>query len=132
MRFYLASRWDRQAELRGYREQLRSLGHEATSRWLDVVYGAVRAELTAEEKHNYADQDLCDILYADAIICFTEKPGDPIGGRGGRHIEAGFAMGNQMPVIAIGYRENLFYHHRSVIFYSTWDGAVAAKFWEAL
>ena len=34
-RIYLAARYDRQAELRGYREQLMGAGHVVTSRWLD-------------------------------------------------------------------------------------------------
>ena len=49
-----------------------------------------------------------DVLAADALVCFTEPPGD--GGSGGRHVELGMALALGRRVIVVGRREHIFHH----------------------
>src|SRR5260221_13260147 len=55
----------------------------------------------------YAAEDLADIDQADAVVLFTQA------GRhfaGGRHVEAGYALGKGKRLVVVGPRENVFYH----------------------
>ena len=109
MKIYLAARYGRRAELVGYRETLRELGHVVTSRWLDTAVGDVEPESTAE----HAITDITDIIAADTFVAFTEAP-DSTFARGGRHVEFGYAMPSLMrkhypEIHVIGPRENVFH-----------------------
>jgi hypothetical protein len=99
---YLSARWDRREEMRQVRDVIRLNGHEVVARWLDEVDGT--------PPHLAAGNDLDDINFCTAIILFSEKP--DIGYyTGGRHVELGFALASgTMHIIAVGPRENIFFH----------------------
>ncbi len=146
--FYLAGRYSRREELCRYREQLRSIGHEVQSRWLDgehqisntkepignhgeaLVEGRLRSgELLSEKEHSeraaklrekFALDDWQDVLRADIVVNFTEPPRSATN-RGGRHVEFGIAIAEKLRVVVIGYRENIFHWLPQVEFYETWD-----------
>ncbi len=135
MRIYLAARFGRREELRGYREQLETAGHVVTSRWLVEEHDLpIDAHPSAGAK--FASDDVNDILNSDCVISFTEEPGRPPSGsraRGGRHVEFGLAIAlsavNQdgpMRVLVVGWRENVFHYLPEVEFFGTWAEALAA------
>jgi len=123
MKFYLASRYSRRDELRGYRNQLLSLGHQVTSRWLDTVWeskstdGKVSAA-PPEYRREWAANDFQDIDSAHAVISFSSE-GDS--GRGGRHVEFGIGLALEKRMILIGEPENVFHCHPAVECYQDWQ-----------
>lgn len=114
---YLAARYSRNAEMRGYRDRLTSVGIAVTSRWIDLHGGAELESATTERLNTESGEcwqfglhDLEDIRSADALIAFSGS-----GGRGGRHVEYGYALALEMPIFLIGERENVFYCCPSVV-----------------
>jgi nucleoside 2-deoxyribosyltransferase len=106
MRVYLCSRWGRRDELRAYKRQLEASGLcTVTSRWL--LDGTHDADGRTDMARRFADEDLQDIAGSDLLIAFTEAPESPYG-RGGRHVELGYAIGIRRPVWIVGPRENVF------------------------
>jgi len=121
MKIYLASRYSRIAEMRGYRAQLERVGHVVTSRWLDQHDDEDQAAHSAPLAV-FAKVDCDDVAAADCVISFTEEPR---GGhsRGGRHVEHGMALAWNKRVIVIGHRENVFHSLPEVEFFETWRDA---------
>jgi hypothetical protein len=136
--YYFAARFSRNAELRGYRDELLAAvpGTTVTSRWIDLhpdITGGQAVsftpdELAADPEHcwRYGQHDLEDLARAAAIVSFT---GDGGGGKGGRHIEHGVAIAyvDNAPILAgrfrlivVGPRENIFHCHPATEVYATW------------
>jgi hypothetical protein len=118
MKIYLASRYSRRVQMRDLAEELRRMGHEVATRWLDTEWANRPDQSSAappEYREKYALIDLEDVRAADWVINFTEAPGD--GSRGGRHVEFGLAVAWGKRVIVVGHRENLFHHLPCVEFY---------------
>ena len=137
---YLAARYGRREELCGYREQLRALGHIVTSRWLDGAHQIYQGqplgrdyERAVEEGHaetvplrgHFAAEDLADVMAADTLVSFTERPRAEAS-RGGRHVEYGIALALALRVIVVGHRENVFHCLPAVEFHATWEAALDA------
>lgn len=105
MKIYLSARYARREELCAYREQLIAAGHECTARWLDGE---------GDDLGENAAIDVEDVLRADTLVNFTDEPAEysphPWASRGGRHVEAGIALGAGIPVVIVGPRENIFHH----------------------
>lgn len=120
--WYLAARWERQAELQAYRDDLTAIGIRCTSSWLDVVAGSSLAS-TGDGKthHDHATNDLADVAGSDKLILFTEKGATP---RNGRMVEFGYALGVGIEVAVIGPRENLFCHLSDVQQFDDWPTAL--------
>lgn len=129
MKFYLAAAFGRAPELREYCKQLAGLGYWVTSQWLHVAeqhgdqYEMTEHDLTSDPRPwtKFAHQDLRDLGAADMLVAFTGG-----GGRGGRHVEFGAAIGWNIPRVIIGPRENVF-HTLALARYDTWE-----QFLEAL
>lgn len=113
---YLSARFERRAELNGYRVDLEAAGVAVTSRWLTEP----TPELTDEVWRNLATKDVEDIRRAEGLVLFTE-PGTP--GGGGRHVEFGVALGLQKRMIIVGEPENLFHRLEAVEVVPGWEGA---------
>lgn len=127
MKFYLAARYSRREELAGYAEQLRALGHEVTSRWLEGNHQISDAGLESEEaiyiaaRRRFAREDIDDLLAADVCVSFTETPRSGHS-RGGRHVEFGVAIADpRLDCVVIGPRENVFHCLDCVRVYASWD-----------
>lgn len=141
MRIYLAARYSRRGELCEYRRQLESMGHTVTSRWLNgshqVVDDGMNLPGTTEQARQFAEEDIEDLLEADAMVTFTEPPRSGAN-RGGRHVEFGIWLGHliimrrlghagKLPrLVVVGYRENVFHCLPCVEVYSTWAEALEA------
>lgn len=129
MKIYLASRYSRRAELRGYRDRLSALGHKVTSRWLDADHqnsdwrttmADNSSDCAAELRGKFAAEDLADVRAAQVLIAFTEPP-ESGHSRGGRHVELGVALGLDRRVYVVGHRENIFCWSDEVSFRETFD-----------
>lgn len=114
---YLCARYARHEEMGGYvTDRLREIGYE------------VRAEWTTGKHHDTDSAecaliDIAEIRGADVVIAFTEPPNTSIAGRGrgGRHVEFGYAFALGKRCVVVGYRENVFYHHPDVEFCATFE-----------
>lgn len=123
---YLAARFARINEIAGYAAELEASGIEVSSRWLRGGHewsGAPNGDITVDHLARFAIEDLEDIDAADIIVCFTEPAGTGPA-RGGRHTEFGYALAKGMPIVVVGYRENVFYCLPQVIFAHEWIGAL--------
>jgi nucleoside 2-deoxyribosyltransferase len=120
-KIYLASRYSNHPYLREVRELLeKTYDCKVTSRWIDghLDMGDAKKNSFTPEYLNanpqecavYAEHDLQDITDADIVISFTGE-----GGKGGRHIEFGYAFATGKELIIIGPRENVFHTLPSVI-----------------
>lgn len=141
MHIYLVARYDRKAELRGYAEDLRALGHTISASWLE--------EGDAEAAYNwnpdpamyrrFARQAIDDLMASDCSIHFTEPPTrelvSGVTARGGRHVELGLAYGlrdytavdgDAHRIVIVGPRENVFHYLPAVDHFPTWDEALTA------
>lgn len=131
-KYYFAGRYSRHAELAIYRDRLVTFGvGEVTSRWIDCHDGELENSYTPEELNTNPEKcwvhgyhDLEDLEAASVIVSFT---GDGGGGKGGRHIEHGYAIktdreySTPMRLVIIGPRENIFHCHPATEVYETFD-----------
>ena len=140
-RIYLAARYSRRLELRGYRDQLEKCGHTVNGRWLDGAHQIDRYGLpigdhgealveggdehrAAELRLKLAIDHFREVVSSEILVAFTEPPAGSGGrNRGGRHVELGIALGRGMKVWVVGCRENLFTWLDGVQFFPTWDEA---------
>ncbi len=125
MKIYLGARYPRREELRGYAEELAQRRHTVVSTWVtretapeDAAPEGDERRMTPEQQARLALRDLGELTSADAAAFFTEECGSTAenASRGGRHVEFGYALGACAgPVIVVGPREALFYHHPRVV-----------------
>jgi len=127
---YLAARYSRHEEMQGVRDVLQALGYTITSRWIDqhggnLLESVVGEKLNAEpaECSQYAEADLHDLEAADTVISFTSPGG---GGKGGRHVEFGLALGLGKHLVIVGPRENVFHTLPAIEHYPDWAHLVMA------
>jgi hypothetical protein len=129
-KIYLAARYSRNDEMRGVRDVLTAIGYEVTSRWIDQHDGALEASYTPaklnadpEECAILGQHDIDDLTAADTVISFTSPDG---GGKGGRHVEHGIALGLGKRLIVCGPRENIFHTLPQIEHHAIWSGLVMA------
>jgi hypothetical protein len=107
MKIYLAARFTRIDEMRGYADELKEDGHEITASW---VYGGEEG-LTFSD---IASLDIADVLRCDTLVKFTEPYGTPVPG-GGRHSEWGVALATKKALYLVGPKEQVFDWYPGVI-----------------
>jgi hypothetical protein len=139
MKFYLASRFEHQPFLCQVRTLLKKMGHEVTSRWLDVPADFIKCEATLKQAGEYADNDLRDIDAANIVLFDLTCPTE--GMRGGCHVEFGYSLlmsmlvkdgivvseDEEFEVWVVGKKPTLFHHHADVRYFEDWTDA-----WEAI
>ena len=99
-KIYLASIYERRAELQEYMRRIEAAGFKVTSRWLMHDF----------DDSNWAAQaiiDLEDIQDCDGFIVFTEEKGYK--GRGGKDFETGYALALGKPIAVVGPVQHQFY-----------------------
>jgi nucleoside 2-deoxyribosyltransferase len=105
---YLAARYSRRLELCGYADELRGYGLTVTSRWLEGNHQAENDQLhRGAEAERFAAEDLEDLRDACVLVAFSEVP-RTTSSRGGRHVEFGYAMALDIPILVVGPREHVF------------------------
>jgi len=112
LKIYLTGRYSQKEEIKEFAEQIKSLGVEVTSSWLDEPHPPqiTMDDLTKEELRDFALRDFYDLRAADAIVCFSCSPIEPTV-RGGRHVEFGIALALAKNIWVLGPRENVFHFH---------------------
>ena len=127
--YYLAARYSQHPEMQGVRDVLEALGHNVTSRWIDLHNGeqpnsAMQDELNSDPEglSKYGIADIEDIDAADVVVSFTTSGG----GKGGRHVEFGYALAKGKRMILIGPREHIFHTLPEVEHYPNWSRFVMA------
>jgi nucleoside 2-deoxyribosyltransferase len=126
MKVYLASWFSSKLERKAHAHELEALGIAVTSRWLKE-----RAHPTSQMSEfddtylaNTAQVDVQDIEDADVVVLFTVHPENgPCHRRGGRHFEAGLAVGLGKLLIICGPRENVFHYlgEPQIRQFDTWE-----------
>ena len=121
MRIYIAAPYAARAQVADAATFLAEHGHECTSTWKDgsreIHDGTVgtSAVSTDEEVTKHAGGDLKDIKDSDLLVAFTSEyvtRTQDIPERwlhtGGRHVEMGYALALELPIIVVGTPENVF------------------------
>lgn len=141
--YYLAGRYGRRLELADYADQLRALGHQVTSRWLNGQLHGHELEVETdggpdkvpEIARRLAEEDAEDVAFADVVLSFTEPP-HSTASRGGRHVNFGMALGwllagyttlegRRRRLVVIGRRENIFHCLSDVTVFPDWSSFLA-------
>jgi hypothetical protein len=122
---YIASKFERQAEMKVYAKMLRANGHVVTSRWLEEETDEVGTKLGWQHDparlQKFAQIDLDDIRSAHLLLIFTHEGLS----RGGMHVEFGYGMALGKRLIVVGPRPTLFHFLPSVLQVDSWDEACA-------
>lgn len=136
--YYFAARYSRHPEMRAYRDELESAipGAKVVARWIDCHNEELEQSYTPEALNadpaacwRHGADDLADLHLSDVIVSFTGNGG---GGKGGRHIEHGYAMAREHwtgapRVVIVGPRENIFHCHPDTEVYPDWVTFLAAE-----
>ena len=110
---YLASVYQSRDVLRGWRDTVFTpAGIEVTSNWLEEPHGLETQprDLTEAECREYALLDLGDVDAAQHLVSFScadDTPPFVNNGRGGRHVELGYALALGRIVWLVGRPENM-------------------------
>src|ERR1039458_2946800 len=122
LRVYLAASYSMKKQIEAEAAELRALGIEITSSWLEEKHAPTTQmeELTHEEHQLYAMRDVQDVLDADVFVFHTDPTKTIV--RGGRHVEFGIAVGAGMHIYVVGEeRENIFHRLPDVRHFVTWE-----------
>lgn len=149
VRVYLAAPFSFQPRMKLYAQELRSLGMEVTSRWLDETVPPLGDVEKLSETYcaDTAFKDVQDIANSNVFILFTLSDDDLADpsltkktvSSGGRHFEAGLACGLRLlnaalsgfsktyPIVIVcgKNRENIFYEQEHIVREPTWDSTVS-------
>lgn len=123
MKIYLAAPYAARDILKDHLSFWQDHGYEVTCGWVKgtrplgaASYGISEVS-TQEEVEAHALMDLEDVDRADAVVLYTAQyiaaaAGlDPVAHNltsGGRHVEVGYALAKDKPVVVIGPLENIF------------------------
>ena len=121
MRYYLAARYSRAPQMRDVAQQLATLGHTCTARWIHGGHELTKegsAQASDDARQRFALEDWTDLAAADVVISFTEEPRTTTT-RGGRHVEFGAALALGQLCLVVGPRENVFHHLPQVLAFDT-------------
>ena len=110
MKIYIAAAWSRRAEMRKVARELRALGIEVNSRWLEEQDAPVHGR--EKHKRETAFIDVADVKSCDALVRFS----DDLSGvyvpshlaTGARMFETGLAFALGKPVYVVGGKQNVF------------------------
>lgn len=131
MKIYLAARYSRMEELKGYADELAAAGHVITSRWIRGGNGIPETAAVDMESQRFALEDYRDLSAADTVISWTEPPRVESTARGGRHVEFGLALAMGKRILVVGPRENLFHTMPGVHQFDEWGPAVFEALYES-
>lgn len=121
-RFFLSAPYRRRLEMVRYAEDLKALGQEVCSRWIDGNREAIQPRLVHDPalkaiRNVIIGENLGDLGEAHALIHFSDAEPDP---RGTRHVEMGIAIGMELDIILIGPPENVFHQAPFVSQFADW------------
>lgn len=108
MKIYLADSIKNVENTRKVAEELKKMGHEVTSSWLDQNFEGQTADPTHDLDlcAKYASENLSDIDNAEVLVFFFEEMKSP-----GKNVEFGYALGSQLnPLIYVVGEWNSIFH----------------------
>ena len=122
---YLSGQFEDGLALCDVRRDLEASGHQVTSRWLDAAAaGPATAQSDAEgaaaRLAAIARQDFEDIARADVVVVFNPPQACTVG-RGGRHVETGYALALGKRVVLVGSRGNVFHWLPEITVVPDWN-----------
>ena len=122
---YLSGQFEDGVALCKVRRELEAAGYQVTSRWLDAAAaGPATAQADTEgaaaRLAAIARQDVEDIARADLVVVFNPAEACSVG-RGGRHVETGYALALGKRVVLVGRRGNVFHWLPEIIMVPDWD-----------
>ncbi|MBA3949780.1 MAG: hypothetical protein H0X44_07535 [Acidobacteria bacterium] len=125
MSVYLSGQFEDGPALLHVRDDLLRAGYRVTSRWLNSGFATPATSLAGQpgaagKLAAIAHQDIEDIMAADVLVVFNPPEACAIG-RGGRHVETGYALALGKKVIVVGARGNVFHWMPEVTVVSGWD-----------
>lgn len=106
MRVYIAAPFPLKHDAAALRARLSQRGTDCTSRWIDAGDGP--------DSKEWAEGDLADILQAHALVLLNPAT-YANAGTGGRHVEVGYALALEIPVIVLGQKSNIFHELCTVV-----------------
>lgn len=131
MRVYLAAPYAARATIKGYADELTRVGYVVTSSWLEETHEinagttGPATELDDAAVAQHAHQDLLDIDKSNLLVSVTANALGIEGGSGGRHVETGYAIAQQKPILVVGEPENVFHRlGRACMVVPDWHEAV--------
>ena len=131
MKIYLAAPYAARELVKGYAAELTRIGFTVTSSWIDETHDinagttGAATDLDDTQVAAHAAGDLYDIDLADLLVAFTAKATSTEGGSGGRHVETGYAIAKNKPVVVVGEPENVFHRlGRACTLVPDWHEAV--------
>jgi hypothetical protein len=133
MKVYLAAMFSTIKARKAQAAELRSLGIEVTSRWVDetVPHNVEMKDLVDQYHVETSEADTDDIDAADVFVEFVPSDAELVdatlrsSSRGGRHFEMGWAARGGKIILVVGSHENVFHYHPRVKqrHVSTWEEA---------
>ena len=123
MKVYLAARFEEIRRIRAFAEELRGLGIDVTSHWVEEPYDP-KSDLddphyTEKILRDISERDIRDIDAADTFVLFTISPRTKFK-RGGRHFETGYAWSKGKSIILVGPYENSFHYLPGITRVTSW------------
>ena len=113
MKIYIAARFSNRHIANGLAHFMKRCGHTITSRWVlpnsdHVIPVGMSEQAADDERRRFAREDLYDLDHCDWCISLMEQPRG--NGRGGRHVEFGYALALNKRLFVIGPRETVFHN----------------------
>lgn len=131
MKVYIAAPYAARDRIRVMADQVRGMGVEVTSSWLDeqaeVNDGTTGAapELDDRAVSDAARRDLDDVDRSNLLVLLTGAiAGERDSKSGGRHVETGYALARGIPVLVVGEPENIFHRLARVDVVPDWASAL--------
>lgn len=118
MNIYIAARYSRKDEAQDLAHDLVDLGHSIASTWIYQVEDEMLYEQGPGAAGRFARKDLTEVAACELLVALSEEESNPWG-RGGRHVEFGYALGLKKSIIVIGPKENLFHYLPGITHFAT-------------
>jgi len=124
LNIYLAARFSKRSTLEQWAHKLQGLGHVMVSRWAlrdsdHKLVDGLSPQAATSERIRFAREDIEDIHRCDMVLSLMEEPRS--NGRGGRHVEFGYAMALTKKMVIIGPKETVFHEIPEVDHFETFD-----------
>lgn len=143
MKVYIAAPYAARELAKTYADELATIGIECTSTWvtetttIDNQSTGAATGLDDEQVRQHVTTDLRDIARADVLVHLTAEhvwhntnssyssSKAPALNSGGRHVELGYALARNKPIVNVGDPENVFHRGRGTNV-PDWHSAVLA------
>jgi nucleoside 2-deoxyribosyltransferase len=138
MKVYLAGMFSTIKTRKAQAAELRALGIEVTSRWIDetVPHNVEMKDISDAYHEETATADIDDIEACDVFVEFVPSDAELVyatlrsSSRGGRHFEMGYAYKAGTTIFVVGTKENVFHHlpagfrnKPGIRHFATWEDA---------